>query len=121
MKIEKLETADLGSSLGKGVEIIDILIASKTQGIFSNPQFSFLIYEAPFHQIRDFVPDFHPNTIVLTYSHGDFTKGRSPLVAFLSLHKDELTIQFCLPMQSGVGIEGIYLISSYLRSLLFNS
>jgi hypothetical protein len=121
VKIEKLETADLGSSLGYGFEIIDILIASKTQGIFSKPQFSFLIYEALFHQIREFVPDFHPNTIVLTYSHGDFTKSQSSLVAFLSLHKDELTIRYCLPMQSGVGIKGTYLISSYLRSLMFNS
>ncbi|MFX0172401.1 MAG: hypothetical protein ACFE9L_10805 [Candidatus Hodarchaeota archaeon] len=121
VKIEALETADLGRSLGYGFEIIDELISSKVQGIISEPQFSFLIYKALFHQIREFVPDFHPNTIILTYSRGDFTKSQISLVAFLSLHKDELTIRYCLPMQSEAEIEGTYLISPYIRSLLFDS
>lgn len=116
--LQRLESSELGS-LGYGWGDIDQLVSKKVQGIFSNPQFSFLIFESLFHQINEFVPDFKPNTIILSYQTGDLREDVA-LVAFISFRKNELNIRYCLPMKKGFETEGCHTVQSYLRSLFFD-
>ena len=118
LTIDSLETIELGS-LGFGWDNIDQIIAKKIQGIFNKPQYSFLIYEALFHQISEFVSDFRPNTIILSYQTGDWQESIA-LVAFLSLNNDELKIRYCLPLTDDLAIEGSQTVHSYLRSLFLD-
>ncbi|MHA1968474.1 MAG: hypothetical protein ACW964_11795 [Candidatus Hodarchaeales archaeon] len=124
--IESIESAEL-ESLGYGWQSIDDLLNSKIQAIFGKPEYSFLIFEALFHQISEFVTDlqFIPNTIILSYQTGDLQENVS-LVAFLSLHNEEdrdgieeLRIRYCLPVL-GVELEGVKTVHSYLRSLFLD-
>ena len=118
LTIDSLETIELGS-LGFGWDNIDQIIARKIQGIFNKPQYSFLIYEALFHQISEFISDFRPNTIILSYQTGDWQESIA-LVAFLSLANDELKIRYCLPLTDDLAIEGSQTVHSYLRSLFLD-
>jgi len=115
--INNLETSEILAPLSIGWLDIDREIATKIQGIFSKPHFSFLIYEALFNQISEFIPDFQPNTIVLSYSRGDLLKNQLSIVSFLSIQEDSLTIRYCLPILKGLGIEGSQKVHSYLRSI----
>jgi hypothetical protein len=105
VKVVRLESAELGT-LGYGWEDKFKMISSKIEGIFGKPQSSFLVYEALFKQIKEFVPDFNPNTIILTYQKTAFLEPKSALVAFLFLESDELTILYCLPVPGGLSLEG---------------
>lgn len=114
-QIERLESVELGS-LGYGWSEVDTLLATKIQGIFSKPLYSFLIYKALFCQISEFVTEFDPNSIILAYQKGDL-KENIALIAFLSLQENLLNIHFCLPVASGLDIEGSKSVHSYLRSI----
>ncbi len=125
--IESIESAELGS-LGYGWQSIDDLLNSKIQAIFGKPEYSFLIFEALFHQISEFVADmeFIPNTIILSYQTGDLQENIS-LIAFLSLHKktdtsneEELRIRYCLPVVESLELEGERKVHIYLRSLFLD-
>ena len=115
--INDLETSEILAPLSIGWLDIDRVIATKIQGIFSKPHFSFLIYEALFNQISEFIPDFQPNTIILTYSRGDLLENQVSIVSFLSIHDNSLTIRYCLPIMKGSGIDGSQKVHSYLRSI----
>lgn len=119
VNVVRLESAELGT-LGYGWEDKLKMVSSKIEGIFGKPQSSFLVYEALFKQIKEFIPDFDPNTIILTYQRTVLLEPRSALVAFLSLESNELTIRYCLPVPEGLFIEGDQSIRPYLRSLLFD-
>lgn len=125
--ILSIESAELGS-LGYGWQTIDDLLNSKIQAIFGKPEYSFLIFEALFHQISEFVTDleFIPNTIILSYQTGDLQENVS-LIAFLSLHEindtsneEELRIRYCLPIDEDLELEGEKTVHSYLRSLFLD-
>lgn len=118
IQIEHLESVRLGS-LGYGWSEIDQLLANKIQGIFNNPQYSFLIYKALFHQISEFVPEFTPNSIILAYQKGGLQESIA-LIAFLSLVEHQLIIHFCLPVAPGLAFEGSQSVQSYLRSILLD-
>ncbi len=118
--INDLETSEILAPISIGWLDIDRVIAAKIQGIFSKPHFSFLIYEALFNQISEFVPNFQPNTIILTYSRGDLLENQVSIVSFLSIQENSLTIRYCLPIQTGLGIEGSQKVHSYLRSIYLN-
>jgi len=120
VEIKDLETSELLAPLSIGWGGIDRVIASKIQGIFSKPHFSFLIYEALFNQISEFVSDFQPNTIILTYSRGDLLENQVSIVSFLSIAENSLTIRYCLPIVEGLEIEGTRKVHSYLRSIYLN-
>lgn len=119
VEVVRLESADLGT-LGYGWQDKLELVTSKIEGIYGKPQSSFLVYEALFKQIKEFIPEFNPNTIILTYQKTVLLEPRSALVAFLSLKSDELTIRYCLPVPEGLYIEGDQSILPYLRSLFFD-
>ncbi len=126
IRVKSIESAEVGS-LGYGWQSIDDLLNSKIQVIYTKPENSFLIFEALFHQISEFVSDlqFIPNTIILSYQTGDLQESVS-LIAFLSLHKEaanggteELRIRYCLPVL-GFELEGVKTVHSYLRSLFLD-
>ena len=71
-------------------------------------------------QIKEFIPDFSPNTVIITYQRTVLLEPRSALVAFLSLESNELTIRYCLPVPEGLIIEGDQSVRPYLKSLLFD-
>ena len=119
--INNLETSEIAAPISIGWEHIDQVIAAKIQGIFSRPHFSFLVYEALFNQISEFVPDFQPNTIILTYSRGDLLENQSSIVSFLSINQSTLSIRYCLPMPRIVEIEGSQKVHLFLRSIYLNS
>ncbi|UCE14177.1 MAG: hypothetical protein JSV04_03120, partial [Candidatus Heimdallarchaeota archaeon] len=119
VNVVRLESAELGS-LGFGwVEKIQ-MVSSKIEGIYGKPQSSFLVYEALFKQIKEFIPDFEPNSIIITYQKTVLLEPQNALVAFLSLESNELTIRYCLPLPEGFFIEGAHTSLSYLRSLFFD-
>jgi len=117
--VVRLESAELGT-LGYGWQDKLQMVVSKIEGIYGRPESSFLIYEALFKQIKEFVPHFDPNTIILTYQKTVLLDPHSALVAFLSLTSDELTIRYCLPVPEGITIEGDQSTLSYLKSLFFD-
>lgn len=119
VEVVRLESADLGT-LGYGWQDKLKMVASKIEGIYGKPQSSFLVYESLFKQIKEFIPEFDPNTIILTYQKTVLLEPHSSLVAFLSLDSNELTIRYCLPVPEGLHIEGDRSIRPYLRSLLFD-
>lgn len=119
VEVVRLESAELGT-LGYGWIDKIKMVASKIEGIYGKPQSSFLVYEALFMQIKEFIPDFSPNTVIITYQRTVLLEPRSALVAFLSLESNELTIRYCLPVPEGLIIEGDQSIRPYLKSLLFD-
>lgn len=64
----------------------------------------------------EYVPDFVPNTIILSYYTGDLQEDVS-LIALITFRNNELNIRYCLPMLHGLEIEGSYKVQNYLRSL----
>lgn len=119
VNVIRLESAELGT-LGYGWADKIKMVASKIEGIYGKPQSSFLVYEALFKQIKEFIPDFEPNTIIITYQRTVLLEPESALVAFLTLKPDQLTIRYCLPIPEGLFMEGLQSIRPYLRSLLFD-
>ncbi|MHA2225183.1 MAG: hypothetical protein ACXAC8_08255 [Candidatus Hodarchaeales archaeon] len=120
INVVRLESAELGT-LGYGFQDKLKIVSSKIEGIYGKPQSSFLVYEALFKQIKEFIPDFEPNTIILTYQKTTILEPSNALVAFLSLSRsDELTIRYCIPVPEGLSIEGDRFTHSYLQSLLFD-
>ncbi|UCE14346.1 MAG: hypothetical protein JSV04_04010 [Candidatus Heimdallarchaeota archaeon] len=112
---QSLESSELGT-LGYGWGDIDQLVEQKVQGIFNKPQFSFFIYESLFHQIVEFVPDFKPNTIILSYHTGDLQEDVG-LIAMITFRENELNIRYCLPILLGLELEGSHKVQNYLRSM----
>ncbi|MFX1516627.1 MAG: hypothetical protein ACFFC6_09980 [Promethearchaeota archaeon] len=66
VEVVRLESADLGT-LGYGWQEKLKMVATKIEGIYRKPQSSFLVYKALFKQITEFISEFNPNTIILTY------------------------------------------------------
>ncbi len=118
--IFRLESYILGS-LGYGWKEQDDMVATKVEGIFREPQRSFEVYTTLFKQIREFSPQFEPNTIVLTYHPALRPQTTNFLIAFLSLKDDTLNIRYCIPSSAGLGIKGtptgVFLKSLYLETL----
>ncbi len=115
--ISSLESIALGS-LGYGWNGTTQLISAKTEGIFNQPGYSFQIYEVLFTQFKEFVPDFKPNTVILSYS--DLVYNQIRLIAFLTLKDEELNIRYCLPVTSGSPFEDDHSTLSYLQSLFLD-
>ncbi|MHA1213790.1 MAG: hypothetical protein ACTSR2_05470 [Candidatus Hodarchaeales archaeon] len=116
IEIESVESVELGS-LGYGWKEVHELLAGRVQAIFNKPDYSFLIYRTLFIQISEFVQDFEPNTIILTYQTGKLQENVA-LIAFLSLKEKQLDIRYCLPIAPDIELEGSRSIHSYLRSLI---
>ena len=119
--VTNLETSELEAPLSLGWDHIEEVIAIKIQGIFSRPHFSFLVYEALFNQISEFVTDFQPNTIILTYSRGDLFENQSAIASFLSVGRDKLRIRYCLPMSRELEVESSQPVHAFLRSIFLES
>ena len=119
--VNNLETSELAAPLSFGWDHIEQVIATKIQGIFSRPHLSFLVYEALFNQISEFLPDFQPNTIILTYSRGDLLENQSVIASFLSVAREKLTIRYCLPMSRELEIEASQSVHAFLRSIFLRS
>ncbi len=121
--IFRLESSLLGS-LGYGWKDRDDMIASKIEGIFREPQRSFQFYETIFRQIKEFVPTFKPNTVILTYqpTHQltSESESQSALIAFLSIKGDSLDIRYCIPVAESSGIHGTQ-TNIFLQSLFLDS
>ena len=115
--VNNLETSEMAAQLSYGWDHIDEVIANKIQGIFSRPHFSFLVYESLFNQISEFLPEFQPNTIILTYSRGDLLVNQSSIASFLTITENSLTIRYCLPMSRELEVEGSQSVHSFLRSI----
>ena len=115
IEIDSVETVELGS-LGFGWQGVHEFLAKHIQEIFRKPQYSFLLYQTLFTQISEFVQDFNPNTIILTYQAG-YLQEDIVLVAFLTLHEKNVSIRYCLPISSDLEVIGSRSIHSYLRSL----
>ncbi|WP_455143515.1 hypothetical protein [Candidatus Hodarchaeum mangrovi] len=113
--IDTVETVELGS-LGFGWRGVHEFLAKHIQEIFSKAQFSFLLYQTLFIQLSEFVQDFTPNTIILTYQAGHLQEN-IVLVAFLTLNENNISIRYCLPISSDLEVIGSRSIHSYLRSL----
>jgi hypothetical protein len=123
--VNNLETSEIAPPPSFGFDHIGDVIATKIQGIFSKPHFSFLVYEALFHQISEFVIDFQPNTIILTYSSlnqkGDLLENTSAIVSFLSITPNNLTIRYCLPMDRDLELEESQTVHAFLRSIFLTT
>ncbi len=117
ISVLRIESSELGS-LGYGWKDRDEMVATKIEGIFMKPQRSFVVYRTLFQQIKEFVPGFEPNTIVLTYQQRAVLDMYTALVGFLSLKENMLDIRYCIPVPVGLGIAG-YQTPQYLRSLIF--
>ena len=115
IEIDSVETVELGS-LGFGWRGVHEFLARHIQEIFSKPQFSFLLYQTLFTQISEFVQDFTPNTIILTYQAGKLQED-IVLVSFLTLHENYISFRYCLPITSDLDVTGSRSIQSYLKSL----
>jgi hypothetical protein len=115
--LKTLEAIKLGS-LGHGWKDIENLISTKVEGIFTNPIYSFKIYQTLFHQFKEYIPGFKPDTVILTYN-GNFQNDVA-LLAFLSLSETELNIRFCLPICSESTFKGDQTIFSSLQSFFLN-
>ncbi|MHA1993990.1 MAG: hypothetical protein ACW97Z_05580 [Candidatus Hodarchaeales archaeon] len=118
-KIFRLESSLLGS-LGYGWKDRDDMIASKIEGIFREPERSYHFYEAIFKQVREFIPNFEPNTVILTYQPSSGSESQSALVAFLSVKGDSLDIRYCIPIVKSSGMHGTP-TNLYLQSLFLDS
>ena len=118
-KIFQLESSLLGS-LGYGWKERDDMIASKIEGVFREPERSYQFYEVIFHQIREFIPSFEPNTVIITYQPSSGSDSENALVAFLSVKGDSLNIRYCIPVAKSSGIHGTA-TNAYLQSLFLNS
>jgi hypothetical protein len=118
-KIFQLESSLLGS-LGYGWKERDDMIASKIEGIFRAPERSYHFYETIFKQIREFIPTFEPNTVILTYQPSAALKVENALVAFLSVKGDSLDIRYCIPVVKSSGIHGTP-TNLFLQSLFLDS
>ncbi len=118
-KIFQLESSLLGS-LGHGWKERDDMIASKIEGIFREPERSYQFYETIFRQIREFIPSFEPNTVILTYQPSSDSESESALVAFLTAKGDSLDIRYCIPVVKSSGIHGtptnLFLQNLFLES-----
>ncbi|MFX0052155.1 MAG: hypothetical protein ACFE8U_12800, partial [Candidatus Hermodarchaeota archaeon] len=115
--LKTLEAITLGS-LGHGWKDIENIISAKVEGIFTNPIYSFKIYQTLFHQFKEYIPGFKPDTVILTYND-NFQNGVA-LLAFLSVCETELNIRFCLPISSGLTIKGDQTIFLSLQSFFLN-
>ncbi|MFX0185200.1 MAG: hypothetical protein ACFE95_19130 [Candidatus Hodarchaeota archaeon] len=115
--LKTLEAIKLGS-LGHGWKDIEKVISTKVEGIFSNPIYSFKIYQTLFHQFKEYLPGFKPDTVILTYN--DNFQNEVALLAFLSICESELNIRFCLPVSSGLTIKGDQTIFSSLQSFFLS-
>ncbi len=118
VSIIRIESSELGS-LGYGWKDRDEMVSSKIEGIFTKPQRSFVVYNTLFTQIKEFIPEFEPNTIVLTYQHQAASRPQTALVAFLSIKYNILDIRYCIPIAEDIGLEGTN-TEAYLRSLFFD-
>jgi hypothetical protein len=119
VSIVRIESSELGS-LGYGWRDRDEMVSSKIEGIFSRPQRSFVVYNTLFTQIKEFIPEFEPNTLVLTYQQKAIKRPQTALVAFLSIKHNVLDIRYCIPLAENIGIEGTN-ADAYLRSLFLDS
>ncbi len=118
-KIFQLESSLLGS-LGYGWKERDDMIASKIEGIFREPERSYLFYVTIFKQIREFIPAFEPNTVILTYQPSASSRTENALVAFLSARGDSLDIRYCIPVVKSSGLEGTP-TNLFLQNLFLDS
>lgn len=118
--ILRIESSELGS-LGYGWRDRDEMVSTKIEGIFNSPQRSFEVYRSIFTQIKEFLPQFEPNTMVLTYQRSTKKRAETALVAFLSQKSNTLDIRYCIPLVENLGgsIEGIN-TDVYMRSLFFD-
>lgn len=116
--IRSLEDTKQGS-LGYGWQEVDELIASNVQGIYHKPKFSFQVYQAFFHQMSEFSPDFSPNTLILTFHRYKLAENQLTLVAFLFFKHHELKIHFCLPLTPDLALEDSRTVHSYLHSFMY--
>ncbi|MHA2224196.1 MAG: hypothetical protein ACXAC8_03255 [Candidatus Hodarchaeales archaeon] len=116
--LRDLEVVKLGS-LGHGWKDIEQLVTAKIDGIFTNPTFSYSIYQTLFQQFKEHIPNFRPQTVVLTYDLA--SQNETVLLAFLFFRKFNLNIKFCLPVNSEFKLEGDQSILSSLQSSILNS
>ncbi len=96
-------------------------IVKRIDNIFSNPKYSFLLYKAIYDQFNEFNPGFKPNLLILTYQQGDLQVIQDAIISIVSLKSNELQIRYCLPVTAEEHFEESQSITSYLRSLVFNS
>jgi hypothetical protein len=116
INITKLESEELGT-LGQSWSDSTLRVDKKIQRIFSEPELSFLIYKALFHQITEFVPSLKPGAILLTYQ-GSSLQENIELVSIISYKNEELNIRYYIPVGEGVEIDGSQSIKSCLHSLI---
>jgi hypothetical protein len=116
--LRNLEVVKLGS-LGHGWKDIEHLVSAKIDGIFTNPTYSYRIYQTLFQQFKEYIPNFRPQTVVLTYDLA--SQNEVALLAFLFFRNNNLNIKFCLPVNSESILEGDQSILSSLQSSFLNS